>query len=72
MSVDLRVLFIGMLVGGVLADALGARTAWAVAAVVAGVAAVALVRARAGDPGAVPEPVETLEPLPAEVGAFPE
>ena len=41
MSVTYSALFIGMLVGGVLADALGARTAWAVAAVVAGVAAVA-------------------------------
>ena len=62
----------GWLVGGVLTDALGARTAWAVAAVVGGRRRRRLVRARAGDRRrAVPEPVETLEPLPAEVGAVP-
>ena len=41
MSVTYSALFVGMLIGGVVSDAYGARWAWGVAAIVAGVAAVA-------------------------------
>ncbi|HET9673897.1 MAG TPA: MFS transporter [Gaiellaceae bacterium] len=69
MSVTYSALFIGMLIGGVLSDALGARMAWGVAAAVAGVAAVASYLLARGIPGAVPEHIESLEPLPIVAGA---
>ena len=69
MSVTYSALFIGMLVGGVLSDALGARAAWGLAAAVAGVAAVASYLLARGIPGALPEPAEALEPLPFVAGA---
>jgi MFS family permease len=69
MSVTYSALFIGMLIGGVLSDALGARMAWGVAAVVAGVAAVASYVLARGIPGARPEHVEPIEALPIVAGA---
>jgi MFS family permease len=69
MSVTYSALFIGMLIGGVLSDALGARMAWGVASVIAGIAAVASYVLARGIPGAVPEQLEPIEPLPIVVGA---
>ena len=69
MSVTYSALFIGMLVGGVLSDAVGARMAWGVAAAVAGVGAIASYLLARGIPGAVPDHLEPIEPLPIVVGA---
>jgi MFS family permease len=69
MSVTYSALFVGMLIGGVLSDALGARMAWGVASIVAGVAAVASYLLARGIPGAVPEEAEIREPLPIVAGA---
>lgn len=41
MSVNYSVLFVGMMLGGVVSDALGARTTWTIAGTIAAVAAVA-------------------------------
>jgi MFS family permease len=72
MSVTYSALFIGMLIGGVLTDALGGRATWALAGGIAGFAAVAAYLLARGIPGAVPEPAETRDRLPTEVGALPE
>jgi MFS family permease len=62
MSVNYSVLFVGMLVGGFLSDAYGARWTWGVAALVSAVAAVTAYALARGIP-ARPEHVEG-EPLP--------
>ena len=62
MSLNYSVLFIGMLAGGFLSDAYGARWTWAIAGIVAGVAAVASYGLARGIPE---QPVrDDAEPLP--------
>jgi MFS family permease len=77
MSVNYSLLFLGMLTGGFLSDAYGARWTWAVAAVVSGIAAVAAYGIARGIPaqtdGIETEPlpiVSAAAPDPAEVGAL--
>jgi MFS family permease len=79
MSLTYSALFIGMLAGGFLSDAYGARWTWGVAAIVSGVAAVAAYALARGIPGqpdrvaAEPEPlpiVSAAAPDPAELGAL--
>ncbi len=78
MSVTYSAVFIGMLVGGFISDAYGARWAWGVAAIVAGVAALAsygLARGIPEQPGghveAEPLPiVSAAAPDPAELGVL--
>jgi MFS family permease len=70
MSVNYTVLFIGMLIGGFLSDAYGARWTWGVAAIVSGIAAVAAYMLARGIP-AQDERVEA-EPLPIVSAAAPD
>jgi MFS family permease len=77
MSLTYSALFIGMLAGGFISDAYGARWAWGVASMMAGVAAVASYALARG----IPEHEEHVEvepfpivsaaaPDPAELGAL--
>ncbi len=70
MSVTYSAVFIGMLAGGFISDAYGSRWAWGVAAIVAGVAAVASYALARG----IPErPVQfEAEPLPIVSAAAPD
>jgi MFS family permease len=70
MSLTYSALFIGMLIGGFISDAYGARWAWGVAAIVAGVAAVASYALARGIP-AEEERVE-VEPFPIVSAAAPD
>lgn len=70
MSLNFSVLFVGMLAGGFLSDAYGARWTWGVAAIVAGVAAVTAYALARGIPA---EPArEDSEPLPIVSAAAPD
>ena len=70
MSLNYSVLFIGMLAGGFLSDAFGARWTWGIAAIVAGVAALAAYALARGIPE---EPVrDEPEPLPIVSAAAPD
>lgn len=62
MSVGYSFLFVGVMSGGVVADALGARWVWGIAAVVTGVAAVVSYTLARGIAGA--QAAEPTEPLP--------
>jgi MFS family permease len=77
MSLTYSAVFIGMLAGGFLSDAYGARWAWGIAAIVAGVAAVAAYGLARGIPerpahvDAEPLPIVSAATAdPAEVGAL--
>jgi MFS family permease len=70
MSLTYSALFIGMLAGGFISDAYGARWAWGVASMMAGVAAVASYALARGIP-AEPARVE-MEPLPIVSAAAPD
>jgi MFS family permease len=76
MSLTYSALFIGMLAGGFISDAYGARWAWGVASMMAGVAAVASYALARGIPVGEADEVEPFPivsaaaPDPAELGAL--
>ena len=64
MSVTYSALFVGMLLGGFVSDALGARWAWGIAAILLAAAAAAAYALARGIPERPVRGIELLEPLP--------
>ena len=69
MSVNYSVLFVGMMLGGLVSDAFGARTTWAVAGAIASVAAVAAAVLSRDVEAPVLQPPRQPAPVPVVSGA---